>query len=325
MQKVIFIHSAAIDDFVATTILTQMQNVEIQCVLVINADCIALPAMDVTSRVNQFLGLSVPIGLSNARGWNAFPWGYRSDCIRMGEIEILSNFKSQWDYNMPSAESILLDVLKNATEQITVLCTGPITTLTNVLERNPNLVDKVGEVIWMAGAVNVSGNLDGGNPTITPMTIPTIIANKYAEWNVFFDPFASEKLFQLFSKVKLFPLDITNQAKISKEFKEKLAIQAKIWPNSKFVKQAYSLVSKEPFYEMWNTCATSWLGQQNNIFEQPKQLELSVDLWGNNIQGRINSDSPLGSNSQDVFFNFINVQNFYDYILELLSSPTFVE
>lgn len=326
MQKVIFIHSAAIDDFVATAVLSQMSNIEIQCVLVINADCIAKPAMDVTSRVNQFLGVTAPIGLSTARGFNAFPWGYRSDCIRMGNIDALSNYESKWNVNMPDAETLLLNALTNTTEKVTVLCTGPITTLTSVLEDNPSLIEKVGDVIWMAGAVNVDGNLDGGDPVTTPMKIPTIIANKYAEWNVFFDPFASATLFQMFSNVKLFPLDITDKAKITTDFKARLASQAKTWLNSEFALQAYALVSDEPFYEMWNTCATIWLGQQSGIFDNPQQSQLSVDTWGNDIQGRItSSNNPPNTNEQDVYVNFADINNFYDYVLQLLCSPIIVD
>lgn len=326
MQKVIFIHSAAIDDFVATAVLSQMSNIEIECVLVINADCVAEPAMDVTSRVNQLLGVTAPIGLSTARGYNAFPWGYRSDCIRMGTIDVLSNYKSKWNVDMPDAETLLLNALTNATEEITVLCTGPITTLTSVLEDNPNLIEKVGDVIWMAGAVNVGGNLDGGNPVTTAMKIPTIIANKYAEWNVFFDPFASSKLFKMFSNVKLFPLDITDNAKISDDFKAKLAIQAQTWLYSQFALQAYALVSDEPFYEMWNTCATTWLGQQSGIFDNPQQSQLSVDTWGNDIQGRIvSTNNPPGTNVQDVYVDFIDINNFYTYVLQLLCRPIIVD
>lgn len=326
MQKVIFIHSAAIDDFVATAILSQMPNIEIECVLVINADCIAEPAMDVTSRVNQLLGVTAPLGLSDARGYNAFPWGYRSDCVRMGKIDVLSNYKSKWTPDMPSAETLLLNALSNATEKVTVLCTGPITTLTSVLEKNPSLIEKVGDVIWMAGAVQVKGNLDGGDPTTTPMKIPSIIANPYAEWNVFFDPFASDKVFRMFNTVKLFPLDITDKAKISKDFKTKLTKQAQTWLYSEFVNQAYALVAEEPFYEMWNTCAAVWLGQQSDIFETPKQLQLTVDTWGNEIQGRIvSTNNPINTNTQYVYVNFSNLDNFYNYVLQLLCRPIIMD
>lgn len=326
MQKVIFIHSAAIDDFVSTAVLSQMPNIEIECVLVINADCIAQPAMDVTSRVNQLLGVTAPVGLSDAGGYNAFPWGYRSDCIRMGKIDVLSNYVSKWTKEMDSAETLLLNTLSNANEKITVLCTGPITTLTTVLEENPNLIDKIGDVIWMAGAVHVNGNLDGGDPTKIPMKIPSIIANQYAEWNVFFDPFASSKVFQMFSNVKLFPLDITNKAKISEEFKTQLAEQARTWLYSEFVQQAYALVSEEPFYEMWNTCATVWLGQQSDIFDTPQQSQLTVDTWGNDIQGRIvSANNPPDTNQQDVYVDFSNIDNFYQYVLQLLCRPIIVD
>lgn len=44
MTPVIFNHSAAIDDFVATALLLTMPNIELLGVIVTNADCIAEPA-----------------------------------------------------------------------------------------------------------------------------------------------------------------------------------------------------------------------------------------------------------------------------------------
>ena len=63
----------------------------------------------------------------------------------------------------------------------------------------------------MGGAINVPGNLD-------PTTINPVVANKHAEWNVFWDPFAAQDGLNLLSGIHDFPLDITNNVPISKEF-----------------------------------------------------------------------------------------------------------
>ncbi len=76
----VFIHDAAIDDFVATLLIQSMSQYELQAVIIAGADCVPQPGLAVASQVNQFIGRpDLPLGLSSARGWNAFPWPYRSD------------------------------------------------------------------------------------------------------------------------------------------------------------------------------------------------------------------------------------------------------
>jgi purine nucleosidase len=314
---VIFNHSAAIDDFVSTVVLSTMQDMEIKGIIVTNADCIAEPAMDATSRVHQFLGLDkmeIPIALSEARGWNAFPWDYRKDCITMGTIDILKPYVSQSQPPFDSGERLFARLLEEAVASnnpAIVLATGPISALTNTLREKPHLLKGIKEVVWMGGALNVKGNLD-------PKTIPREIANQKAEWNAFWDPFAVQEMFDLLCDVKVFPLDITDQAKITDSFKNRLRAQSDKSQLSKFVFEAYQLVKDEPFYEMWNTLATCYLGNQaDTIFAAPAVVPLSIDLWGNDTQGWIHEQA--GGNKQAVFQNFADEQSFYDYVLKQIS------
>jgi purine nucleosidase len=84
-RPVVFIHDAAIDDFIATMLLVSMPNVDLKGIVIANADCIPQPSIDAASRLQQFIGRpDIPLALSEARGWNPFPWPYRSDCVRFG-------------------------------------------------------------------------------------------------------------------------------------------------------------------------------------------------------------------------------------------------
>jgi purine nucleosidase len=314
---VLFNHSAAIDDFVSTAVLSTMPNVDIKGIVVTNADCIATPAMNTTSRVNQFLGLEkqgIPLTMSMARGWNAFPWSYRNDCFTMGTIDILKPYKSEVTPPYTDADELIKNVLSQAiadSNPVVLLATGPVTAVTNVLDAHPFLANGIKEVIWMGGAVNVPGNLEEGTVP------PEIAANKKAEWNAFWDPFAVTKMFQMFSDVKMFPLDITDQAKITTDFKAKLKVQAETYSLSKFVDEAYALVADEKFYEMWNTLATCFLGSAaNEIYDDPTDMSLTIDEWGNLTQGWIHEEA--GYNLQSVFFNMKNPDAFYDYVLQQL-------
>lgn len=313
-KPVIFNHSAAIDDFVATAVLLTMPNIDLRGIVVTNADCIAGPAMDTSWKVSQFFNIThIPLTLSDARGWNSFPWEYKSDCINMGNIDILKPYSDNpyWP-PYPSGEAMVTNLLTQALNDktpMTILCTGPITTITNVVSNNPTLIDAIDEIVWMGGAIDVPGNLD-------PNTIPKEIANKHAEWNAFWDPFAVSMMFRLFEKVRIFPLDITDQAKITTEFKAQLHAQSE-FPYSEFVSQAYALVDNQPFYEMWNTCATVYLSGRQDIYQTPELTPLEIVLWGFE-QGWIKrTDNPV-MHPQYAYLNFSDKDNFYNYVLEQL-------
>lgn len=316
---VIFNHSAAIDDFVSTAVLNTMPNIDIKGIVVTNADCIATPAMDTTSRVHQFLRLdkkNIPLTLSMVRGWNAFPWLYRKDCITMGTVDILKPFKSEVAPPYDSGELMIEQILTEAirtNNPVIVLATGPITAITEALKKTPELIKGIKDVIWMGGTIYAKGNIYDKKANM-----PDFLANDKAEWNAFWDPFAVDDMFQQFSEVKMFPLDITDQAKITDAFKMALADQAKNYNLSQFVSEAYALVKDEPFYEMWNTLATSFLGSASSaIFgSSPQRMSLKIDKWGNETQGHIH-EAP-NQNIQCVFLNMQDKDAFYNYVLQQL-------
>ena len=88
---VLFIHDAAIDDFIATMLLVAMPNVDLKGIVIANADCVPQPGIEAASRLQQFIGRpDIPLALSEARGWNPFPWKYREDSVRFGKLPILA-------------------------------------------------------------------------------------------------------------------------------------------------------------------------------------------------------------------------------------------
>lgn len=69
-----FVQDAAIDEYICTMLLTLMPGIDLVGVIIVNADCLAEPAMQAASKLQQFLRRKdVPVALSRARGWNAFP------------------------------------------------------------------------------------------------------------------------------------------------------------------------------------------------------------------------------------------------------------
>lgn len=317
-RRVVLIHDAAIDEYICTVLLTAMPSIDLVGIIIVNADCIAEPALEAASKLQQFLGITdIPLALSRARTWNPFPWEYRGDCVKFSSIPSLQPFSARVPSPPPDGEELLSHLLRRAIADenpLTLLMTGPLTPLTDVCARYPALAKGVGTIVWMGGAINVPGNLD-------PHTVSSAVANKYAEWNAFCDPFAVEIVLRNFDDTHLFPLDITDCVPIDKDFLLSLEQQSTLYPYSRLAFEAYSLVASEAYYEMWDVTTACWLGRPE-LYMAPKIMELEIETWGFN-QGwiRPTSASRKDSLGQRVFLNFADKAAFYQYVLKLLQLP----
>jgi purine nucleosidase len=79
-------------------------------------------------------------------------------------------------------------------EGLTLIATGPLTNLALALQKDPEGMRKLKEVVIMGGAVRTKGN-------ITP----------YAEFNIYSDPCAAKLVFESGLPITLVPLDVTHQ------------------------------------------------------------------------------------------------------------------
>lgn len=311
-MDVILVHDAAIDEYMSQLLLQTMPGVRLLGVVIVNADCIDSAAMQTAWQVQSYINApDLPMGLSRARGWNAFPWSYRSDCVRMSKIPALSPYEPNpaWP-PFPDGDALLRELLRGCEPGVTLLVTCPFTPLSMLLEREPDLAEKIGQIIWMGGAIYVSGNLD-------PATVPTPPWNGCAEWNAFWDPPAVDAIFRgTKAPIIQFPLDMTNQATVAPAFMSRLKAQMEAgsrWSALAF--QAYSLVAKETFYDMWDVVTTCWLANEG-FFAPPRQLSLAIDAELGGSQGCIHTVSE-GGRDVTVVLNFAQnggADSFYDFV-----------
>jgi purine nucleosidase len=304
---VLFIHDAAIDDFIATMLLVAMPHVDLKGIVIADADCVPQPGIDAANRLQQFIGRpDIPLALSESRGWNPFPWPYRDDCVKFNALPILRPYHSTVPTPPPSGNHLIAQVLEQAVAsgtKITVLLTTGFTPLTDVLRVRRDLIAAIDRIAWMGGAINVPGNLD-------PTTIDPTVANKHAEWNVFWDPFAAQDGLDMFAGIHEFPLDITNSVPLTPEFMATLKAQGQQYSFSQLAYDAYSIVSDEPFYDMWDVCTTVFLARPD-LYVPPSRLNLGVVQWGFE-QGWLRT-MPNAKNTQNAYLSFSNLQGFYDY------------
>lgn len=313
-EKVLFNHDAAIDEFMAAVLLTTMDEVDYLGSVIMNADCIYNFAMQAQWKIQQFLEIDQqanPITLSRARQWNSFPWSYRGDCIKENNIACLKDIANNdvWP-PYPNGDTYMVSQLENALkngEQVTMLVNCPMTTLRNILETRPELTGAISRLIWMGGAINVKGNLD-------PTTIPVEVANPKAEWNAFCDPHAIEWIFENTQfPITLFPLDVTDQAAITKKFMAELKVQSEEYTYSELAYQSYELVASEAFYDMWDVVTTCYIPHPE-FFAPPTPMQLSIvteDYW----QGTLVQEQS-GGRTVDVVLELTEPADFYNYVLK---------
>jgi len=103
------------------------------------------------------------------------------------------------------ADRLMADVLAAASEPVTLIPTGPLTNVALLLERAPDLVrERVREILLMGGST------ERGNHT------------PYAEFNIFVDPEAAERVFAAPVPVTKIGLNLTHQAIATHDVIERL-------------------------------------------------------------------------------------------------------
>ena len=309
-MDVILVHDAAIDEYMSQVLLTTMPDVNLLGAVIVNADCIDSAAMQTAWQIMSYIGRTdIPLGLSGARGWNPFPWSYRSDCVRESAIACLAGLPPNpaWP-PFPDGDALLQQLMESATGTVTLLVTCPFTPVMTLLQQSPGLASKIEQIIWMGGAIGVPGNID-------PATVPTPPGNTYAEWNAFWDPASVDWVFRNTTcPIIQFPLDMTNQAAITTPFLETLAVQAQKGSRySELAFESYMLVSYETFYDMWDVVTTCWLTHPE-FFAPPSTMNLVIDATLDASQGRITQSD--GGREVQVVLNFAEggQQAFYAYV-----------
>ena len=77
----------------------------------------------------------------------------------MRQVADLYLQESKPQEEVQTAHEWLSDYLTQAKEATDLLLTGPATNLNHALQLQSHLAEKVGKVFWMAGAVDVDGNV----------------------------------------------------------------------------------------------------------------------------------------------------------------------
>ena len=104
-----------------------------------------------------------------------------------------------------NAVDFLIDTLRSEPAGSVTLCPlGPLTNIATAIERAPDILPKIAEIVLMGGAYFEVGN-------ITPA----------AEFNIYVDPEAAKIVFCSGVPITVVPLDVTHKALVTKERNDK--------------------------------------------------------------------------------------------------------
>ncbi len=305
-RSVLFDHDGGVDDLLSLMMLLAMPHINLMGIVVTPADCFLRPAVSATLKILRLLGrLDIEVSEGVLHGVNPFPRAWRVHPYAIDALPILNESTETLPSPVPEAgHKFLTRKLQAAEAPLTVLLTGPVSNLAAALTAEPELAAKIEEIVWMGGALKVDGNVrdyehDGS-----------------AEWNAYWDPPATHRLWQSKTPITLFSLDATNHVPVTMDFLQRLARQRK-YPLSDLAGQCWAMTvgtipTAEYLYHMWDTLTTGYLGAPQYItFRQARS--------------QIIPDGPSAGRTKEVaqegrlirVADTVDVERFLDYVLTL--------
>jgi purine nucleosidase len=265
-ELVIHDHDGGVDDYLSLALLCTMPQVEVYGVAVTPADCCIRPAVSVTRKLLDLLGRSdIPVAESTVRGLNPFPREWRQTAFAVDHFPLLNDKDTLETPLLPeNGQRFLAARLAEAPEPVTLLVTGPLTTVAAALDLNPAIEAKIKRIVWMGGALDVNGNVD-------PITEPGHDGS--AEWNVYWDPPAAHQVWATQIPIVLCPLDITNHVPVTSELVLQLGRHRK-FALAEFAALCYGLVMKQGGYYFWDVLTTAYIGRPD-LF-QVREVETAI-------------------------------------------------
>jgi pyrimidine-specific ribonucleoside hydrolase len=239
-------------------------------------------------------------------GKHIFPddWRERADSMQGLELPEGSNPAAGQE-----ADELLIDTLKGSPEKITLLALGPLTNLAAAFQDEPAITEKIEQVYIMGGALEVLGNVGFSGAGIE---------NQVAEWNIYIDPLAAQRVFASGAPVTLIPLDATNHAPVNLDFYRRLQANHNT-PEAEFVYQVLSdqldFIASGGYY-FWDPLAAAVLADESLGMIREGPVKVYTAEGPSSGLTRVMSDGfPLR------FAKTVDAQRFEMEFLQALNQP----
>ena len=116
------------------------------------------------------------------------------------------NLEGSTHLNRVSSDKLIVDLVRQHPGDVSVICLGPLTNISNALLREPSIATTIDRLFMVGGSLNGIGN-------ITPT----------AEFNMYFDPQSARDVFKSAIAKTLIPLDVTSRVDFGLEFYNKVS------------------------------------------------------------------------------------------------------
>lgn len=299
-QLVLMDHDGGVDDYLATMLLMTMDQIQPLGIVVTPADCYAQPAVSATRKILDLMGRDdIPVAESTVRGINPFPRLYRRDSFIVDHLPILNQSEVRTPLVSETGQEFMVRLLLDAPEPVTLMVTGPLTTVAVALDTAPEIEAKIAKIVWMGGALNVPGNVE-----------KSLEAGQdgSAEWNVYWDPISAARVWKTAIEIVMCPLDLTNTVPVTSEIVYQMGKQRQ-YPLSDLAGQCYALVIPQDYY-FWDVLATAYLAHPE--FYELREWETEIITTGAS-QGR----TKITAGGRKVWaMDQVDKSRFYAYILQ---------
>lgn len=305
-KKVYFNHDGGVDDLVSLFLLLKMDNVELTGVSVIPADCYLEPAVFASRKIIDRFGKGgLDVAESNSRGKNPFPKDWRLHAFYVDALPLLNEAgKIKTPVADQPAHLHMIDAIRKSEEKTTLLFTGPLTDLARALDIAPDIEEKIERLVWMGGTFREAGNVAEPEHDGT------------AEWNVFWDPEAADRVWKSSIEIDLVALESTNQVPLTVDVRNRWAVERKHL-GVDFIGQCYAIVpplvhfATNSTYYLWDVLTTAFVG--NNNLVKMKTLNSIIHTEGPS-QGR--TEESADGRPVHVVYD-VNREAFFGYITDL--------
>ncbi len=205
-----------------------------------------------------------------------------------------------------SALELMVDTLQASSERVTLVPTGPLTNIAQLIQQHPEVLPKVDRIVWM-----------GGSTTRGNMTA-------YAEFNAWVDPEAIDVVVQSGIPFTMVGLNITHQALITEEVLKRIAAignetSAFGVQLLRFFNSTYEAAEGMPAGPLHDPITIALLADPRVVESVESHIDVEVD--GKHTAGAtcIDLHDMLGRPKNVVVPIRLDVELFWDLVVEAMS------
>ena len=219
MQHIILDTDPGVDDALAIALAVNSPDLKVEAITTVNGN---MGVVCCTRNLSLILGamanVQVPIiakGESQPLFVSAVDASHVHGSDGLGDVTQLCNSSGNRRYpEMPlslvtvGAVDVILELVKQYPDRITILCIGPLTNIAKAIRTCPIEMRKAKGIILMGGVFEIYGNV-----TVS------------AEFNVYADPHAAQIVFDSGIPITVVPLDVTHQVLLNARQFEGLCVR----------------------------------------------------------------------------------------------------